>query len=278
MSFDWMDYALRVAKTTYGVDLDVYGKGKQLTKFGRTTNADAGIKTTVAEFQGSEANETFATANTVDSIVSSSASDTGKTIGIEGHTINTTTGDRTFVVQSAVLNGQTPVTLETSMFRMTRMYVADGTYSSPASEVVGTVYGYDSTLAGGVTAGVPNTASSTKCLINAPDGFQQSQKAATSLSSVDYWILTYVRAGMVRPTGTSIGVDVDLEVRNLGGVWRPEGLQLSLENTATTFYKVEFHPFRIVPANSDVRIICTSDTNNVQVQASVGGVLAKVAG
>ena len=88
-------FAERSVAVTYGDRVSVYEKGKAITKFG--TNSTVGTTyETVAQLQSTESNETFVTTNIIDSIVSSSASDTTQTITIEGHTIDGS-GNLTFV-------------------------------------------------------------------------------------------------------------------------------------------------------------------------------------
>lgn len=101
-------HALQVIKDVCGDDC--YYKPKTLFKFGQTVNTAAGrAKTTVAEFQGGAAstvfNETYATGNTIDFLVSDNASDT-EVVRVEGHTLSGS--NLTFVVQNVTLNGQTP--------------------------------------------------------------------------------------------------------------------------------------------------------------------------
>ena len=265
--------AERVVLSTYGDTVSVAAKQKNLNKFGRTENADASTRTTVGVFQGTEVNETFATTDIVDSIVSSSTSDTTQVITVEGHTINAS-GQLTFVTQNATLTGQTEVTLGTPLARVSRAYVANsGTFNSPYAALVGDVSVYDNT--GGITSGVPNTASATKIIIEA--GKTQSEKCATSISNTDYWFLTSLHCS-IEEQGPAAAVDFLVETRDVenGGVWRPMGVELSLDTAAQPTGSMEFHPFRIVPKNHDVRVIAVSDTANTFCSAELEGYLASV--
>lgn len=150
------------------------------------------MHTTVAEFQGSVVNETFATGNTIDSVISDDAADDGKIVTIEGHTVDGS-GNLTFIVQNATLGNVTRTALTTSLYRATRMYRTPGTFASPATDLAGNIYVYDNSVgATGHTSGTPNEATATKLLILA--GNQQTEKCATSLSSKDVWIITRVAA------------------------------------------------------------------------------------
>lgn len=248
-------------------------KPKSLAKFGKTSNADSGVRTTVATFQADTVvNETFATGNTIDSVIGDNASDAGKTVTIEGHTVDGS-GNLTFVVQTAVLGNQTRTALTTPLYRATRIFTTKGTFASPATAMVGHVYVYDNTLgAGGATSGTPNEPTATKVMLDA--GEQQSEKCATSISSADAWIITRVASGLSRGGGATVNADIDVEVRQQGGVWRPLGLELALRTASLPFKSIELKPYRIVPPNSDVRLIGVSDTANTTLQGSISGWLA----
>ncbi|MEK9723556.1 MAG: hypothetical protein VW405_08730 [Rhodospirillaceae bacterium] len=244
-------------------------KKKSLSKFGRTTNADSGVATTVASFQGTVANETFVTTNLIDEVVCDQA-DT-QTLVIEGHTIDGS-GNLTFVVQEATLTGTAPVALSTPLARCTRMYVKAGTFASPASDLTGNVYAYDNT--DGQAGGTPTTAAATKCMIVA--GQNQSEKCATSISSTDYWFITGLQASCEKGNSATVTVDLEIEVRTIGGVWRPTGQEISLRTGAQSSVFIQFLPYIVVPKNSDVRLVATSNTNDTAVAGRISGFLAKV--
>ena len=149
------------------------------------------------------------------------------TFNLECHTIDGS-GNLTFVTQSATLDasdGRTEVTLPTPVARVNRLYLAaSGTFDSPQSVPAGNIYVYDNT--DGITAGVPNTAAATKLLL--PAGETQSEKAATSVSSVDYWFISALSAGVSEGTPTAGEVIFRMETRDVenGGVWRPMGRDL----------------------------------------------------
>lgn len=248
-------HALSQIKNDYGVTAVV--KPKALLKFGRTNNADPDVKTTVATFQGSVVNETFATTNAIDRIISDDTGD-GETVGIEGHTVSG--GVFTFVTQTATLNGQTAVTLTTPMARATRVYNTDST------ELAGNVYVYENVT---TSSGVPDTAANTHLMIAA--GEQQSEKASTTISDKDYWIITQVFGSVNR--GNSANVDIGLEVRESGGVFRPK-VRWTIRSTGQNAIVLPVTPHVIVPSNSDVRIVAISDSANTTVDAWANGYLA----
>lgn len=140
----WTRYAIEQIKDTYGDDVSVSQKKKPLLKFGRTSNADADVKTTIAVLQGTEVNETFATGNTIDYL---SSSDNGDTVAVtvEGHTL--LAGDLSFSSQTVTLTGTTPVALTTPLARVNRLFnVATGSFASPATALVGNDFTADGIL------------------------------------------------------------------------------------------------------------------------------------
>lgn len=178
-------------------------------------------------------------------------------------TITATSQNKTFVTQEATLDGQNKVTLSTPLARITRMFVKE---QNRAANLVGTVYGY---VDGAITAGVPNTASSVKIMIKA--GKNQSQKASTSLSNQDYWLLTSIDISVLEKT--TAFVDVELEVRREGGVFR-EQVNVTASSTCTSVF--DFDPYLIVPKNSDVRLQATAGGANTSVTGVIEGYLAIV--
>lgn len=258
--------AIRVVKSTYGDDVSVISKAKNLSKFGRTENADANVETTVAEFQGSVVNETYVSTNIIDSISSSDSGDT-ESVTIEGHTISA--GQLTFVVQSVTLTGQTEATLSTPLCRATRAY----NNTSTGTELVGNIYIYDNT---GVTltAGVPDIEAATKLLISA--GEQQSYKAATAISNTDYYFITSLHGSILRNNAGA--ADIWIEIRDVenDNVFRPITARVAVKSDGGTSTQVDFNPYLIVPKNHDMKILCKSTVANAVIEAGVEGYLAAV--
>lgn len=271
MSQFFAELAEREALVTHGANVSALTHGKSLNKFGRTENADAGAPTTVAVFQSTVVNETFATGNTIDRISSSSGSDTSD-VTISGHTLNAS-DQMVAVEQTITLTGQTPVALTTALFRCNRVRTTAGTVAAPATALVGTVYVFDNTVATGTTAGVPDVATATKCLIVA--GEQTSQKCATSIAYEEFYFVTGLGAAILRQGGASARADVSLEYRTLGGVWLPAEAQFEVSTAAQPGDHLEHKPWRIIPANSDVRMTTTADTADTYVSGIIHGMLAK---
>lgn len=264
--------AQNVIFSTYGDVVSVQEKKKNLNKFGRNATVGTSFET-IAEFQSTESEETYVSTNLIDSISSSSTSDTTQTIVVEGHTIDGS-GNLTFVVQEKALTGQTEATLTTPLARATRAYVkATGTFNSYPAALVGIVYIYDNT--GGQATGVPTNASQTKLTIQA--GETQSQKASTSISAEDYWLIESFGAAIGVAGGSATRVEVRMEIRDVanGGAWRPFTRRIELVVGGDGVY-YQFDNYLIVPKNHDFRIRAKCNSATAEVVAEASGVLAIV--
>ena len=253
-----LNHAVREISNTYGDRVDI--KPKSLVKFG--INNDLSTTRETVWYTGG--NETYATGNTIDSMSSSETAD-DQIVRIEGHTISGST--RTFVAFNDTLNGRTPVVLNTPLFRLTRIKNIDDT------DFAGDIYGYSG---GAVTNGVPQVADSIHITIpqDGTTSWNQSLKASTSLSSEDYWLITYVIVEVGISSGNARLVDFDLEIREPGGVFR-RVRQFSASNSAPAS-PVYFDPVIIAIPGSDIRITAVSSNTGTQVKATIGGYLAKI--
>ena len=199
---------------------------------------------------------------------SSDASDVGTVIRFEGHTIAGTGSDSqfTFVIQDVALNGQNKVAISTPVARVSRAYVLSGS-------LAGDFYVFeDDTL----TGGVPDTTAKIHMLVEGSAGDTQSYKAATTFSNQDYAILTGGYASVNKKS--SAFVDMVLEVRAPGGIFRPATGRISLSTNGTNTAKIDFYPYAIVPKNSDIRVRGAASTTNVSVDATFQAFLAQVRG
>jgi hypothetical protein len=173
------------------------------------------------------------------------------------------------------LTGQTRAALTTPLARASRAYVANGTFASPSSDLQGIVYVYDNTD-GQSAGGVPTTAAATRLVIRGDNGVNQSEKCATSISSTDYWLITGVYCSIGKDGANTVTADFDIEVRQLGGVFRPVGTEISLRTTSTPTIQIVFEPHIIVRPNSDVRMVALSNSNDTRVAGRIRGVLASI--
>lgn len=229
-------------------------KPKSLLKYGRNENVAQDTLTTVWTTGG---NETYATGNTINRVSSAQGTDTQQVV-IEGHTLSGS--DLTFVTQTATLQGQNQVTLTTPLYRATRLY------NNGSTNFAGNVYCYES--GGTVTNGVPQDA--TKIHITVLAGVtNQSLKASTSLSSVDYWIITQFYASVNEKTSAS--VDFALQTREFGKVFRNRLPHAATSNGVSG--ALDLDPPIIVRPNSDIRITALASAASTSVDAWINGYL-----
>lgn len=250
--------AEREILSTFGDKVSVDAKAKSLVKFGKSAELGT-TRETVWTVGGME---TYVNSNLIDSISSSSASDTEEVL-LECHTVTGTGVDQqfTFMVQTVQLNGQNRVQLPTPVARVSRVYNNNGT------PIVGRVSVYENTA---IVAGVPSD--TTKIHAQIPVGFQQSFKAATTFSNEDYYILTGGFGSVTYKQNAA--VNFYLEFKTPGKVFR-EGAAVSA-NSAGGAWQIDLDPAIIIPKNSDIRITCQTDTQGAEVYASFKGYLAKV--
>tara|TARA_R110000772_G_scaffold89304_1_gene185086 strand:+ start:1920 stop:2702 length:783 start_codon:yes stop_codon:yes gene_type:complete len=235
--------ALKQIESQY--DERCYIKPKMLAKFGRFDSLGTSTQT-IQEHGGTE---TMLTDNLIDTIVSSAVGD-GQTYSLEGHTVDGS-GNLTFAVQTGTLTGTTNVTLTTPLARATRL-VNTGT-----------------TVLAGV-AKVVDATSPSVIYVQADGTHNRSQKAATSISQTDYWIITHLYGGVLKKTSAS--VDFSLQVKTPTGVWIEE---YGWEGVATAANGPHILDTPIIiPSNSDVKISGIASTTGVEAIARMGGYLA----
>lgn len=250
--------AINQIQDTYGDTVSVWKKSKSLIKFGLNNNL--GTSRGTIWFTGQDqANETDVAINTnpIDTVSSGDPADT-MDITIEGFTQSG--GDNTFVVQTKTLTGQTKAVLTTPLHSITRIGV-NGLVNN-----LGEIYGYQDTP---LTSGKPSD--TTKIHITVPAGENQSRKASTSISSVDYWIVTGYSGGSLEKSGTNT-TEVQLEVRESGGTWKIKSRPIVFQTGNDKERK--FDPYIIVPKNSDVRLTGLTSAAGQSTNGDISGYLA----
>ena len=258
-SYYWMEHARNIIYQNYGDEVSIEEKGKDLIKYGRSEQVQTATSTTLMTLPTGTFNESYVSTNSITTISSSSASDT-EVVKVEGHTVDGN-GDFTFVVQSITLTGQTQATLTTPLARCARLY------NNGTNDLVGDIYVYQDDTS---TAGVPNTGSKVHCEIRA--GQNQSEKASTTLSQYDYWIVHGVYGDVLEKTAAN--AEIDLEIRLKGGVFR-KAFDFSASNTSGGTFRIG-RPYIIVPPNSDIRLRAKASANGTIVSGGIFGVLAKI--
>jgi hypothetical protein len=239
----------------FGQKVSIDRKAKSLIKFGKSAPLETGSLQTIWTVGG---NETYVSANTIDSISSSSTLDTQE-IYLECHTVDES-GNFTFLSQIVALNGQNRVALPVPVARVSLAYNNNGT------NIAGRVTVYENTS---LTNGVP--ADVTKIHIDIPLGLQESFKAATTFSNSDYFILT---GGFGSVSSKSSGAaDFYLEIREQGKVFRQVA---AISGSAAGPWEIKLDPAVVLPKNSDVRVRAETDDNNLVVFTVFQGYLAKI--
>jgi len=235
-------YAIGKINSDDSVEVSVQEKAKSLNLYGKNASIASGTAETVWVTGGTE---TYLTANSITDVVSANAGDTQDVI-IEGYTYSAP--NFTYVSQTATLNGTSAVTLTTALCRAERVYNNDNT-----------------DFAGVVTVLINGGATHLTTIGN------QSQKCQTTTASTDYFIIT--SASFTVDRGAAAKVDFEIEVRESLKMFRTL-YGCTVSDTGGTYDKVFDIPI-IVPPNSDVRIIATSNAT-CAVKASLHGYLGIV--
>lgn len=248
-------HAIEEINNTYGDVVSVMDKKKSLIKFGRNGSVDTAFET-VWRVGG---DETYPTTNAIDKISSSDDSD-NQNIVIEGHTISS--GELTFVTQTATLDGFVETALTTPLARVTRLYNDD------TSNFAGTIYVYEDDT---VTDGVPQTTSKIHMAVTAQN---QSEKASTSFSNQDYFIMTSF-SGYCFDKSAAV-VEFIIETRVVATTPKVFRRIYSTAGTNGVPTVREFTVPIIIPKNSDVRIRASADNASTDIGADFSGYLATV--
>lgn len=251
-------HAEAIILADYSESVSVTDKKKSLLKFGVRTTVGTTWETLTTTV-GSQLQETFETDNLIDTVVSSAAGDNGKTLKLEYHTISG--GETTFAVQDITLDGTnatTPVSLTVPAFRTNRMY------NTSSSALTGNIYVYKDN----------SGRDDDKTHLVIPAGEQQTQKAATTISSNDYWIITNISLSVL--SKTSAYAEARLETKPVTGTyWRPVTQNFSCKDSSGTV-QIRKRPFVIVPKNYDVRLAVRTNAGSVDVAGGFSGYLASV--
>lgn len=254
----WVEHAIREVYGTYGDVVSVVDKKKSLHKFGENLLVGTSAATIMTLPSGTLA-ETYATTNAITHVSLSNAGDT-QDVRIEYHTVDGS-GNFTFGVQTATLNGQTKVELTTPCARVSRVE------NQGTTDNAGDIYVFeDDTL----TSGVPDTDSKVHMIV--PSGENQSLKAATTISNSDYEFVTQIKASINDKTAAS-GV-IRWRVRTQGGVFKTKFKRGV--NSLGPDLLMEFRPFLIVPKNADVIMTAEADGASTPISGGWNSILASV--
>ena len=275
----WLEHAIDTIAGNFGDRVSVLKKNKDLLKFGRSdqvNNTTGG--TSIMISPPSVKHERDLYANDIDKVSGTVAGDGSSVLTVEGHTYSN--GDLTFVVQDVTLAANpttTAATLSTPLARCTRAYLKpSGTAGSPPTDLTGAIYFYDDN-GGAVTisGGVPSDLTYVHMMIRA--GQNNTEKAATTISSTDYWIITGAYANLISKQ-TGAYADVRMEIRDIknGGSWRTL-FDMTVSASGGDAFRTGY-PYIIIPKNHDVRFVGLGDSaTDRSVVAGMFGALATIA-
>ena len=252
---EWASHAIKEVFRKYGDIVDV--KPNSLQKFGENLLVGT-TQATIATLPSGILAETLVTANTIDTLSSSSAGDT-QDYYIEGQTVSG--GVFTFVSQTITANGQNKVVLDTPLARCTRIA------NMGATDNAGIVSVYEETA---ISGGVPSDGS--KVHASVPIGENQTLKAMTAISGDEYLFLTDIYASLNKKTGGS--AVIRLRVRDAGGVFRT--VFKRAVNSLGPDLTMTFRPYLIIAQNSDIMLTAEADGASTAVAGGFNGVLAAV--
>ena len=142
-----IEQQLHALRNSYATALESYGAGKPIRVVGRAIGVGTSGWTDVwggVALAAAVQNMTYSTAADIDSVVSTSATDTAKNVTVEGLTLAGVE-----VTQTVALNGQTRVALPTPLYRVNRFY---GSGQTDLAGIVSVFAGAANHTAGVVTA------------------------------------------------------------------------------------------------------------------------------
>ena len=227
---------------------------KSLHKFGRLSS----LGTSESEINYLGIDSVHSTTNSITHFSSADGGDT-QTLRVEGMTISG--GLLTFVAQDITLAGQTKTALTTPLSRVTRIANV-----SSATATSGDVYVYEG---GAVSGGIPTDLNTVGNVMPAED--QSTLFAGTSISSTNYFLCTGFYAYLAKKT--SGFADIKLKTREISSVYRTVQV-VSIGASAPAEHK--FNPPLIVKSNSDIDLVATGSTTNLDVCAGFDGYFADI--
>lgn len=245
-------YALQRIYRDYGHQCVV--NRKDMEKFG----GNPSVGTSIVTVQSWGVDEVYQTSNVTLKVSSSSTSDVGNVVTVELLTIDSS-DEFTFQSVDVTLNGQSKVDLPVAAARWTRAYTR-------GSALVGDVYFYRD---GTITAGVPNDL--TTVHLHIPAGFNQSEKASTTIARTNYFLMFDYWADAVKKSGVVCAAY--LEIRWKGEDWHVFPRRgFSSDDGLYYIYKSP----RIIPPNSDIRIRAASSAAGTDITAGFNGLFADI--
>lgn len=252
-SDSWFKFAEQELLRSHGVNVTI--NRKSLHKYGR--NLAVGTTEDIWPIGGTEV---YPSTNSIDSLVSSSASDTGVQVYLEGMTI--ADEKLSFTTQIVTLNGQNRVALTTPLCRCTRM----------RGVAVGTVYVYELSA---ISGGVPTD--STKIHNTLVIGDHTSLKAGTSIADENYFVLTNYWAELGKAS-SSAAADIRVKICAFGDTIIGENFYIDQVRTVSLSAPLnhDFRPFKLVKPNSDIVVTGTASSGSLDIKAGFSGFFADI--
>lgn len=256
-----IQHSMAKIKAEYGDDVVL--APKTLFRFGKNSNVPTSGYASLMQLPSGVLNETYLTTNAIDSFSSSNAGDTGP-IFVSGHTVDGS-GNYTRVEQVVTLTGQTRGVLTTPLARV------DLFYNVSTADFLGDIYIYENTA---IVAGVPTDGTKVHIMSAIAEQANQGLKAATTISSNEYYILTEAFTAVNEKAGAA-SVNVRIEARQGNNAFITVG-SASVSTSGSTWVSVDFNPPLIIPKNADMRVRAKSSSNNTDVAGSFNGYLATI--
>lgn len=193
----------------------------------------------------------------IDSVSSSSAADTGIVLLIRGLHI-----DGLERIQKVILNGQNRVPLPYPIYRHNMSYtITKDMITGDPNRAAGTIFIYCNSLSGGLTAGVPNTASSVKGII--VSDFEKTEQAIYTVPSNATGFLLHIIAGASKKQAVTVEMTLNAKLP-----YESRKLQGHITATSDKDYNPTPAIPRAIPPFTDVWVTTEDASADVGIFAS----------
>lgn len=229
-------------------------------KFGHASEVDTSdgfvpIWDGAGVFSAGSRGYTYSTTADIDTLSSSSTADT-QDIEVQG-----LDSDYNLIVQTVTLDGQSKVSLTTSLIRVFRLK------NVGSADIVGEVYCYvDSTI----TAGVPNNETDVRAIIE--DGNNQTLMAIYTVPAGETGYMRDYYAALIRSADNQSRVK--LFARPFGQVFQLKH-QIGLSNRGTSYLQHKFTEPEVFAEKTDIVLVADAEANDTEVSGGFDIVLVE---
>jgi len=243
---------LNMIRPNYSIDVNVQGTSLEIAqgnvegvtfvnKFGENPAVPTG-GADIWDFGGAY---TFSTTADIDTVSSSSGSDTQDVV-VHGLDANWAESEQTIT-----LTGQTKVTLNPPLIRVSRMYNDNGT------DLAGVVYCY---VDGDITAGEPDTDADVRAIINGVAGHNQTLMCIYTVPAgkTAYFTQGYIAIAEKKEAYATM----EWKVRLFGKVFRTQSV-VSLNSAGAGTFTYRYTIPGGLPEKSDIVISCVDASTTV---------------